>query len=97
MQILEQIEDLRLHGDIEGGNGFVADQQFGSERQGSGDTDTLPLAARKTVRITIKRAFSKPDSPDEIADFLRAVFRIAPSVDFERLAQNIAHGHAWRQ
>ena len=82
LQILKKIEDLRLYGDIEGGNGFVADEKFGAERQCPGDADTLPLSARETVGITVECTFSKPDGPDETANFLRAVFRVTPPMDF---------------
>lgn len=74
LQIFQQIENLRLHGNIESGDGFVADQQFRAKREGSCNADTLSLPARKTVRITVQRAFPKPDGPDEIAHFSERYF-----------------------
>jgi hypothetical protein len=49
LQIDEQIEDLRLHGDVEGRDGLVANNQLGPHRERPGDADALPLPARKLV------------------------------------------------
>ena len=43
LQILEQVDDLRLDGDVEGGHGLVADDQLGMQRERPSHTDTLPL------------------------------------------------------
>ncbi len=53
LEILEQIEDLRLYREIQGAGGFVTDDQarFHSERPG--DTDALALAPGKLVGVTI--------------------------------------------
>ena len=45
LELLEQIEHLSLDGDIQGRNRFVADDEFGIERQRAGNADALPLAA----------------------------------------------------
>ena len=50
LQALEQLQNLRLDGDIEGGCGFVGDQQGGFVGQRHGDHDALALAAGKFVR-----------------------------------------------
>ena len=44
-QALEFVEDLRLHGDIERGGGFVGDQDLRVEGSGDGDHDALAHAA----------------------------------------------------
>ena len=43
----EEVEDLRLHGDVERRDGLVADEQARLDRQRAGDRDALPLAARQ--------------------------------------------------
>ncbi len=48
LEVLEEVEDLRLDGDVERGDGLVADDQLGVEREGAGDADALALAARRT-------------------------------------------------
>jgi hypothetical protein len=42
----EQVQHLGLDGDVEGGDGFVEDQDCWLRCEGAGDRDPLPLAAR---------------------------------------------------
>ena len=51
LQLREQRQDLRLHGDVEGGGRLVGDQHVGAQRQRHGDHHPLPLAAGELVRI----------------------------------------------
>ena len=48
--VLQHVEDLRLHGDVQRGGGLVADQQVGVVGDGDGDDDALALAAGQFVR-----------------------------------------------
>ena len=50
-QISEQLEDLLLHGDIEGAGGFVADEQLWLDGEGTGDRSALSLTAADFVGI----------------------------------------------
>ena len=50
-QLFQEVEDLRLHGDVERRGGFVEQQQFGLGGQGGRDHDALLHAAGKLVRI----------------------------------------------
>ncbi len=45
LQVLQQVQDLRLHGDVEGGHDLVADEQLRLEDQRAGDADALALAS----------------------------------------------------
>ena len=47
LQVLQQVEDLRLHRDVERGDDLVAHQQLRLQHQGPGDADALALAARE--------------------------------------------------
>ena len=51
LRVLEQLEDLRLHGDVERGRRLVGDQQVRLVGQRHGDHHALALAAGKLVRI----------------------------------------------
>ena len=51
LQLGDQLQDLRLGGDVERGGRLVGDQQHGIEHQRHGDHDALALAARELVRI----------------------------------------------
>ena len=50
LQALEQLENLRLDGDVEGGGRLVGNQQGRFVGQRHGDHDALPLAARQLMR-----------------------------------------------
>ena len=53
LQALEQVEDLRLHRDVERGDGLVADDQLRLERERARDADPLALAAGELVRVAV--------------------------------------------
>ena len=45
LQLIQQIDHLGLDGHVQGRDGFVTDDEFGSHGQGTGDADALALAA----------------------------------------------------
>ena len=47
LQLLQQVDDLCLHGDVQGGDRLVRDEQLGLQGQRAGDADALALAAGK--------------------------------------------------
>ena len=54
-KLREQIDDLRLNGNVERRDRFVRDDQFRLDREGAGNGDALALAAGKFVRIFFHR------------------------------------------
>ena len=68
LQVAHQIEDLRLHGDVERRGRLVADDEFGFRRQRAGDRDALALAAGKFVRIFHAVVGMQPDQRQQLAD-----------------------------
>ena len=50
LQLLQQIDDLRLNRNIEGRHRLIADDKLGTDRQGAGDADALALAAAEFMR-----------------------------------------------
>src|SRR4051812_27935197 len=62
LQALQQVDDLRLHGDIKRGNGLVAHDQARVERERAGDAETLALAAGKLVRIFDELVLAQTDT-----------------------------------
>ena len=51
LQVFQQLQDLRLHGDVERGRRFVGDQKIGTVGERHGDHHPLALAAGELVRI----------------------------------------------
>ena len=52
LQVLEQVDDLRLDRDVEGGDRLVGDDQLRLYRQGPRDADPLALAGRIGLTLT---------------------------------------------
>ena len=86
--VLEQLQDLRLHGDVERGGRLVGDQQVRLVRQGHGDHHALALAARELMRIARQPPLRIGDA-DLIEQFEDAGARLLarkPLVDQKNLA-----------
>ena len=66
-----RLQDLRLHGHVEGGRRLVGDEEVGLVRERHGDHDALALAARELVRIGAEPALRVADA-DEREKFERA-------------------------
>jgi hypothetical protein len=62
-QLLEQVEDLRLGGDVERGGRLVGDQQPRASARCHGDADALALAAGQLVRIARRAETPRADRP----------------------------------
>ena len=94
LQILEQVDDLCAHRDVEGRDGLVADQELGLDRKGAGDADALALAARELVRVAPRVAGQQAHEAEELGHPL--LFRAAAgeAVNGERLGQHLADRHA---
>ncbi|KAG1390008.1 hypothetical protein G6F58_013126 [Rhizopus delemar] len=55
-QVVQQLQDLRLDGDVQRGGRFVGHQQRGLAGDGGGDHGALALAARQQVGVVIHAA-----------------------------------------
>ena len=62
LHLLEQLQNLCLDGDIQGGGGLVADQDLGGAGQGDGDDHPLAHPARKLVGILLETPFRLGDA-----------------------------------
>jgi hypothetical protein len=68
--LVEQLQHLLLHRDVERRDRLVGDQQLGLQRQRAGDADALALAAGELVRIAVERVGIEPtQSPSACARF----------------------------
>ena len=53
LQLAQQVEDLGLDRDVEGGDRLVGDDQLRLQRERAGDADPLALAAGELVRVAV--------------------------------------------
>ena len=89
----DQLEDLRLHGDVERGRRLVGDQQLGVVGQRHRDHRALAHAARELVRVGVD-ALARLGDADEVEQLDRAVVAPAPwrrAVGADRLDELVAH------
>ena len=91
LQVLEQVEDLRLHGDVERRHGLVADDQLRVDRERARDTDALALPARELVREPVVVLGVEADDLEQLLDAALALGRRCPILcDLERLGDDEA-------
>lgn len=54
LEVAEEIYDLGLDGDVEGGDGFIGDDEFGVGGEGAREADALTLSAGEFVRVAVE-------------------------------------------
>ena len=95
LQILEQIDDLRLHRNVQRAHRFVADDQLRLDRQRAGDADALALPAAEFMRIPLRVNRVEADRLQQFGDaFLPRGFAVGQFVDVQRLADDLLDRHA---
>ena len=70
LELVEQIQYLRLHRDVQGRDRFVADNEFGLQSNGPGNTDALPLPAAELVRVAVKICCAQAYALQQLYGFL---------------------------
>ena len=79
-QVEDEVEDLRLDRDVEGGHGLVGEDELRRHREGTGDADALALAATELVRVAPGVLAPQPDLLEVVPGALVAHLPIAPAV-----------------
>ena len=66
LQLFEQVQNLRLNGNVQRGNRLVANDDFGVHRQSAGNADTLTAAAVQLMRIYIGIALCQTNGTHQL-------------------------------
>ena len=90
LEVLEQVEDLRLDRHVERGDRLVAHDQLGAQRNGPGDPDPLALAARELVRVAVVVLRVEADALHQLLDRGTHPARRRDALDLERRADDAA-------
>jgi hypothetical protein len=94
LEVLEEVDHLRLDRHVQRGDGLVADDELGADGEGPCDADALPLPARELVRVAPHVIRVETHRLEEVGDLLLALTpALGELVDDERLADDGAHGH----
>ena len=67
LQVVEQVDDLRLDRDVERRDRLVGDDQLRVQRERAGDADPLALAARELVRVAVDVVGRQADDLEQLA------------------------------
>src|SRR5215218_5379178 len=95
LQVLQQVDDLRLDRDVQSRDWLVADDQARVESDGPCHPDPLPLSARKLVGVAIVVLGVQADHLEKLLHPpLALAGATAHVVDPERLGDDVAYGHA---
>ena len=74
LQVHEQVDDLRLHRDVERRDGLVADDDPGLDRERARDAEALALAAGEFVRVLAHLVGPQADAREQPRDALGPLF-----------------------
>jgi len=94
LQILQEVQDLRLHGHVKRRGRLVKHDEIRVERKRPCDPDALLLPAAELMREPIQMLLVKPDGLEQLQDFLRHRLAFEPLVDLERLAEDLFDRHS---
>ena len=70
LQVLHEVQDLRLHRDVQGRGRLVANHELRVARQRARDRDSLALAARELVRVRVGVGGRQADLGEQGVDAL---------------------------
>ena len=76
LQVLQQVDHLRLDRDVERRHRLVADDQLRLHRQRARDADALALAAGELVRVALRVLGREADQTQQFATRLRLFYTI---------------------
>ena len=91
LQAAEELDDLHLHGHVEGGGRLVEDDELRLQDHGAGDGDALALAAGELVRVALGGGGVEADLVEDGGD---AAGLVAEAVHGEALGDDLRDRHA---
>ena len=89
LEVLEQVQDLGLDGDVERGDRLVADDEVRLEDERAGDPDPLALAARELVGVASSVVRLEADHVHDPRDLRPPLGRRPDLVDPQALADAV--------
>ena len=89
LQVVEQVDDLRLNRDVERRDRLVGDDQLRVQRERAGDADPLALSAGELVRVPVQVGRGEPDDLEQLLHLLPHLRPRADPVDPEWIADDL--------
>ncbi|MNC54298.1 hypothetical protein D3C75_1037740 [compost metagenome] len=94
LELLEQINHLRLNGNVQSGDRLIRHDKLRLDRQRPGNTDPLPLAAGEFVGKTSGMFGIQTYVLEQLINLLLAFLTGSQAVDINTFADNILNGHS---
>jgi len=92
-QLDQQVDDLRLNGDIQGRDGLVEHHEARVEGQSAGHTDALPLASGEFMGIAVQIARVEAHLFERLDHFFQPLLPVAQPMDHQPFLDDAADGH----
>ena len=93
LQVLQQVQDLSLDGNVQGGNRLVADDELRAQDERASDADALTLTAGELVRVAVDVLGIEADHVKQLANALDTLLGSADAVNDHRLGDDLTDGH----
>ena len=94
LQVFEEVDDLRLDGHVQRGDRLVGDDELRLHREGARHADALALASGELVRVTVREVRVEADDLQQLLHTLGLGLALREVMDLDRLADDVADGHA---
>src|SRR5262249_19053247 len=94
LQVLQQIHNLSLNGNIKGRHRLIANDEFRIERKGPRDSDSLALTPGEFVSVAICMFSLKPNHPQQLGNSLASFVSIRYAVNREWFADYPSNFHS---
>ena len=93
LQIQHQIDDLRLHGNIQRGDRFIGHDQRRVKRQCASDADPLPLPAGKRMRKPVQISRGQTHEFQQVRNPSLTLSGVVHALHQQRFADNFRDRH----
>ncbi len=90
LELLHEVDDLRLDGDVERRDRLVADEKLRVQRERSCNTDALSLAAGELMRVATDRVRRQADEGEQLAHASPGLRTTGDGVDAKRFSDDTA-------
>ena len=95
LEVVKHVDDLRLNGHVQRGDGLVADDELGIDRQCAGDADALALATGKLVGVAGGVLAVQADVAHQLQNALLTLLLAGVElVHVQRLTDDVGDRHA---
>ena len=94
LQLLQQIDDLRLNRDVQCSNGLIQHNELRVDGQRSGNPHPLTLSTGKLMGIAVNTICAQADNIQQVLNALEFFAATIQTVNGQRITDNLTDGHS---